>query len=348
MQFLRFLLFSITTLSLSACILEKDSSKDENPALEDKASIQPIKELEKEEDDDEPLASNSDYVPKHGHTAIDLITKAIYENGDFLAEDKYLNVKYFTHIPELPNQFGYQHTEVGPYLKTEYIKQYNRNTFERTSVQYSTLTTPNELLISHYLKSHIYSTIDFNQQTSTSSQESDGVMTQGEILTYTKKEPLFDEYTGNNVGISYSKSEITALNSESITIRSGTYDAAKAHFKTELKSTINDSTSNTWTDMIDGFIWLDINTGTVLKTTSTITTTNIDYPNTVYTTYAISEFISSDEFPKATINMSAAEHNTDESFKSLAMQEIIKNNQIMTENSSTRLSIASHFIKLPL
>lgn len=341
MQFLRFLLFAIITLSLSACIFEKDASKNEKSALEDKTSIQPIKELKEEEE--EPLATNSDYVPQDGHTAIMFNAMALYKNNELVLEDKYFNVKYYSHISELPIQFGYQHTEVGPYIKTEHFKRYSEDQIERTSVQYSTLTPPDELLISHYLKRQIYSTIEFNQQTATSSQESNGFMTQ-----YTNEEQLFDEYTGNSVGFSYSKSKITALNSEPLTIRSGTYDAVRASVQSEFKVIMNDSISNTWTEVSEGLMWFDINTGAVLKTTSTITATNVDYTDDIYTTRFYSEFVSSDEYPETTINMSSSKNNTDESFKNLAIQEVIKNNQVMTNNFSARLTTGAHLIKLPL
>jgi len=329
MPFLRFLSFAIISLSLSACVTEKDSSKDKNAVLEDKTSIQPIKELKKEE---EPLPDDSVYVPEHGDTAVSFTTTALYKydksehEDELVREDEYLNVKLFSHVSELPIQFGYQHTEVGPYLKTENFKQYNQNTSERTSVHYSTLTPPHELLINHYLKSQRYSTVEFNKQTAITSQESNGLTTR-----YTTEEKLFDEYTGNNVGISYSQTEVTALNPESITIRSGTYNAVRASVQSEFKSTINDSINNTWTEVSEGFMWFDINTGTVLKTISRKTATNVDYPDVVYTTYLVSEFVSSDKYTKETINMSPSE-----------------NNKIMTHDYSTRLTMDPHLIKLPL
>ena len=336
MHLLRLLPFALLALSLSACVSEKDSSKGKNAVLEDKTSIQPIKELKKEE---EPLPDDSVYVPEHGDEAINFTATELYKydksvNEDKLVhEDQYYNVKLFTHVPELPIQFGYQHTEVGPYLKTEHFKQHNQNTSERTSVQYSTLTPPHELLINHYLKSQIYSTVDFNKQTAITSQESDGLTTR-----YTNEEKLFDEVTGNEIGFNYSKSKVTALNPESITIRSGTYDAVRTSIQSEFKSTINDSISNTWTEVSEGLMWFDINTGTVLKTTSTITATNVDYPDVVYTTRYYSEFVSSDKYTKETININAAENNTDESLKSFAVQDIDKSNLIMTHDFfSTKL-----------
>lgn len=337
MQFLRFLSLTLISFALSACLTEKDANQSDASRIEDKAGTQTIKEIKQ---DDLDLTNNSDYVPEDGDQAIDFISMLIYGNNKLLVEDYYFNIKNHSHVAELPNQFGYQHTEAGPYVKTEVFKQYSEVSAEKTSVRYATRESPYTLLISHDVKGHIYSTAEFNQNSSTYSNENDDSMSQEETFIYTKKETLFDEYTGNDIGIRNSISNVTPLVAEVLTIRAGIFNTVKARFKSEDSNAIHADISKSWTQTSQGFMWFDINTGSVLKTVSEGTFIRDDYPNSVLITYYNSEFVASDEYPKEAMTLSASNNNADKSMKNIAIQGVIKNNRIMSNNFSAKLTQA--------
>jgi len=346
MQLSRFLFFPLLALSLSACVLDKSSSKDEDVVLDDKTSIQPIKELEK---DDKTLATVSEYVPQDGDQSVDLVSMGIYENNNLIAKDIYYSITNFSHVTELPNQFGYQHTEVGPYLRAEGSSEYEDSSVKMSSVVYATLTPPYELLISHDVNDQRYSTIEFNQQTKTSSHEADdGFMTQGETLTYTGQKQLFDEFTGNQVGVESSITKVTALDLETINIYSGTYTAAKASYQTEVTSNIYNNLSDSWTQKLQGYIWFDINTGTQLKTSATGTFIRDDFPSRVLTTIYISEFYFSDGFPAATVTAASSTQTSDKPLKALSLQEAVENTGILNKKISDKMLSIPSPIKISL
>lgn len=346
MQFLRLLPLAIISISLSACIFEKDTGKSESSSIEDKTSIQPIKEIKKEANI--TLVTNSDYIPQDGDHSVNFIYIEIFGNNKLLVQDQYFDINNYSYVTELPNQFGYQHLEAGPYIRAESFKQYSETNGEKTSVRYITQAPPHTLLINHDLNDHVYSIAEFNQHASTSSHENDGVITEGETLTYTGQEQLFDELSGNAVGLRSSTSNVTALELETIIIRSGTFQTAKASYKSEATNIIHANASESWTQINQGFMWFDINTGTVLKTTLVGSFVRADYPSQTLTTNYYSEFVSSDEYNKAAMTISASDNHSKGSINNIALQGVIKNNRIISNRFSTQVNTGSYLGKLAL
>lgn len=88
-------------LSLSACIF--DSSKSD-----DKADKAPEKTV---------LATESDYVPKDGDEVKFLYTFSFMDNGLLAGSGGYYKITTYNIVDKLPQKYGYQHSEAGPYLK---------------------------------------------------------------------------------------------------------------------------------------------------------------------------------------------------------------------------------------
>jgi hypothetical protein len=173
-------------------------------------------------------------------------------------------------------------------------------------------------------------------------------MTQGETITYTGQEKLFDELSGNAVGLRSSTSVVTALELETITLRSGTFQTAKASFRSEATNIIHANASESWTQINQGFMWLDINTGTALKTTLVGSFVRADYPNQILSTNYYNEFISSDEYRKEAMTISASDNNSNRSINNITLKGVIKNNRIINNRFSIQLSTGTDLGKLAL
>jgi len=324
-----YIFIPLLTLSLSACILNTDKKDNKS----DKTSKEIV------------LASESDYIPEDGDQVISLYTYQLIYEDEIAGSGTYHQNTTFNIINELPQKYGYQHHELGPYIQANYYNNRPGIGLVPTRVKYYSLTPSTELLIEHDLNDHYYSTIEFNDSTETSSDSKDGLMVEGEVVTATQNNKLFDEITGNEIGYETLKVTLTALNSEEITIQAGTFTAARAKYYAEQSTIINASPEDSSTQTMNGYYWLDSKTSSTLKySIEGIYTAHNNLERVIGTT-ASSELVSSSEFKNTLSALNSPKQGSSSELhqkKSVAARDIMVKTYLISKELENRVSISNY------
>jgi hypothetical protein len=319
----------LLALSLSACILNTDEKDNKS----DKASKENI------------LASESDYIPEDGDQVTSLYTYQLIDEGEIAGSGTYYQNTTFNIINELPQKYGYQHHELGPYIQANHYNNRPGIGLVPTRVKYYSLTPSTELLIEHDLNDHYYSTIEFNESTDTSSDNKDGLMVEGEVITAIQNNKLFDEVTGNEIGYETLKVTLTALNSEEITIQAGTFTAARAKYYAEQTTIINASPEDSSTQIMNGYYWLDSKTSTTLKFSIEGTYTAHNNLERVIGTTASSELVSSSEFKNTLSALNSPKQRSSSELqqnKNISTGDIMVKTRLISKELENRVSITNY------
>lgn len=327
-------------LTLTGCIF--DSSTSDNKA--DKAPEKTV------------LATESDYIPKDGDQVTSSFSFSFKEDDRIVLSGDYDQTTIFNTVNALPQKYGYQYPEAGPYLKASSFRKRPNMADEATEVEYYSAAPSYDLLIEHDLNDHYYSTIEFTERTDTSSDSNDGLIVEGETVTATKNKKLFDEVTGNEIGYDNLSVTLTALNAEEVTIQAGTFTAAKAKYSAQQTTVINASSRDSSTQSLSGYYWFDSKTNKTLKYSITGTYTSHNNLERVLITSASGELVSSSEYENTMTALNSAQHTPQqasqksdslnlEQRKRLAIETIAEETYFLNQNLAKKIS-AMNFSKL--
>lgn len=318
-------------LSLTGCIFDSSKSNDKS----DKA---PEKNI---------LATESDYIPKDGDQVTSSFSYTFKEDDRIVHSGEYDQMATFNIVNELPQKYGYQHPEAGPYLKASSYRKRPNMAAEATELEYYSAAPNYDLLIDHDLNDYYYSTIEFTDSTNTSSDSNDGLIVEGEIVTATKNAKLFDEITGNEIGYSTLSVTLTALNSEEITIRAGTFTAARAEYRAEQSTIINGRPKDSSTQSLSGYYWFDSKTNSTLKYSIEGTYTAHNDLERILKSTASSELISSSEYENTMTAQNSLKHSNSFNLlktRSIRSSEVLEHSYALTKKLAHKIS-ASNFSK---
>ena len=281
MKTLQLTLIPLFTLILSACIW--DISED------------------KKDSDNSPqeliLAKSTLYIPEDGDQITTQLAFHLTDvDGNSLGDSTYNKTVLFNHVNTLPELYAYQHTDAGPYLRSESFKIQPNAPIKTSVISFYTLTNDPDLLISHDVNDQYYSTADFSLSTNTSTDQQDDLMIEGEIITKKERNILFDDSTGIEIGIDTNSLTLTALSNEEITIPAGTFNSAKASFQGDSRIEIYAHLSGSSLQLATGTYWFDVDTGSTLKYSISGTIIFDDKPNQILNFTQTSELIYSAEF----------------------------------------------------
>mgnify|MGYP000149596221 CR=1 FL=1 len=323
-------LIPFLSLSLSACIFNDDKENKETDNSSDKTT----------------LATETSYLPKDGDQITFVNTYHITVDDQIADYGGYYKITTFSIINELPQKYGYQHHESGPFIQANAYKNRPNRESEATSVDYYSLTPSTELLIDHDLNDHYYSTIEFTDRTDTSSDSQDGLITEGEVVTSTKNNKIFNDVTGNEIGYETLVVTLTALSTEELTIEAGTFTAAKASYYAEQSTVINASLEDSSSQVSNGHYWFDSETGSNLKYSIEGTYTSHDNLERVIEIVSSSELVSSSEYETTlTAQQSATQRkiSVPKQKASTTIDNIMKKTHQVSQEMANKISDANSF-----
>jgi len=259
-------LIAITSL-LSACMfdLDGDDNSDSSPAA------------------GEVLINLTGYKYQPGDISILKYSTDVYFQGEFQSNDSYTLESRYSHVNEIPAEYGYQPTLLPPYLK---IEEYKNDESAPQKVTFATLEASPQAFLVHYIDDGYFYHQDTRSYHRESNNDDPDTIKEAEKTIITEEVRLLNIDNANEVGSANTITQVSVKGVELFEYDDQQLNTVTADMNFKYTKDIYGYSAKSFQSETMYKSWIDQNTGTTLKVSGEGTMVIDRYPDRVYTLVA--------------------------------------------------------------